>query len=98
MYTIPQWITMLTEEDLNFIKRFVVCSGSLKEMARIYEVTYPTVRSRLNRIIEKITSVDSKKEDAYISLIKKMVLDEKLEFDAAMILIKEYRKERNIDE
>jgi len=27
-----------------------------------------------------------------------MVLDEKLEFDAAMILIKEYRKERNIDE
>ena len=97
MYTIPQWVTILEEEDLNFIKRFVICSGSLKEMARIYEVTYPTVRARLNRIIEQITSVDYKKEDAYIGLIKKMVLEEKLEFDAAMILIKEYRKEKDND-
>lgn len=97
MYTIPQWVTILEEEDLNFIKRFVISSGSLKEMAGIYGVTYPTVRARLNRIIEQITSVDDKKEDAYISLIKKMVLEEKLEFDAAMILIKEYRKEKDND-
>lgn len=97
MYTIPQWVTILEEEDLNFIKRFVISSGSLKEMARIYEVTYPTVRARLNRIIEQITSADDKKEDAYINLIKKMVLEEKLEFDVAMILIKEYRKEKDND-
>ena len=63
-------------------------------MAKIYGVTYPTVRSRLDRVIEQILSSDEKKEDAYISLIKKMVLDEKLEFDAAAVLIQEYRKEK----
>lgn len=94
MKNIPQWITELSEEDLNFIKRFVLSSGSLKEMAKIYGVTYPTVRSRLDRVIEQILSSDEKKEDAYISLIKKMVLDEKLEFDAATVLIQEYRKEK----
>ena len=76
MKNIPQWITELSEEDLNFVKRFVLSSGSLKEMAKIYGVTYPTVRSRLDRVIKQILSSDEKKEDAYISLIKKMVLDE----------------------
>ena len=98
MKNIPQWITELPEEDLNFIKRFVLSSGSLKEMARIYGVTYPTVRSRLDRVIKQILSTDEKKEDAFVNLIKKMVLDEKLEFDAAAILIQEYRKEREKDE
>lgn len=98
MKNIPQWITELSEEDLNFIKRFVLSSGSLKEMAKIYGVTYPTVRSRLDKVIEQILSSDEKKEDAYISLIKKMVLDEKLEFDAATVLIQEYRKEKEKDD
>lgn len=98
MKNIPQWITELSEEDLNFIKRFVLSSGSLKEIAKIYGVTYPTVRSRLDRVIEQILSSDEKKEDAYISLIKKMVLDEKLEFDAAAVLIQEYRKEKEKDD
>lgn len=98
MKNIPQWITELSEEDLNFVKRFVLSSGSLKEMAKIYGVTYPTVRSRLDRVIKQILSSDEKKEDAYISLIKKMVLDEKLEFDAAAVLIQEYRKEKEKDD
>lgn len=94
MNGIPKWIAELPEEDLNFIKRFVLSSGSLKEMAGIYGVTYPTVRSRLDRVIKRIMSSDEKEEEAYISLIKKMVLEEKLEFDAAAILIREYRKEK----
>lgn len=94
MTNIPQWITALADEDLNFIRRFVLSSGSLKEMARIYGVTYPTVRARLDRVIRQITASDEKEEDAYVNLIKKMVLDEKLEFDAATVLIREYRKEK----
>ena len=41
---IPDWIMQLEEEDLAFIKNFVLASGSLKEIAGIYGVTYPTVR------------------------------------------------------
>ena len=98
MRIFPQWLTELTDEDLQFIRRFVLASGSLKEVAKIYGVTYPTVRSRLDRVISQILAADEKKEEAYISLIKKMVLEEKLEFDAAAILIQEYRKEKENDE
>ena len=51
--SLPIWMTNLNDEDIAFIKRFVLSSGSLKEMANQYEVTYPTVRNRLDRLIEK---------------------------------------------
>ena len=40
------WIEDLSEEDLAFIKRFILSSGSLKDMAKQYNVTYPTIRLR----------------------------------------------------
>ena len=40
---IPQWILALEPEDAAFLKNFVLKSGSLKEIARLYEVSYPTV-------------------------------------------------------
>ena len=52
------WIDFLSEEDLAFIKRFVLASGSLKEMAKAYRISYPTVRLRLDRLIQKIEIVD----------------------------------------
>ena len=53
-----QWTELLAEEDLSFIKRFVLASGSLKEMAKLYGVTYPTIRLRLDRLIGKIEVFD----------------------------------------
>jgi len=52
------WLDFLGDEDLAFIKRFVLASGSLKEMAKAYGISYPTVRLRLDRLIEKIKVVD----------------------------------------
>lgn len=89
---VPEWILNLEEEELNFIKSFVLNSGSLKEMASIYEVTYPTVRLRLDRLIQKIKLGDKVEEDSYISLIKKYAIDEKIDFETAKVLINEYRK------
>lgn len=88
----PKWLQNLDKEDLVFIKRFLLSSGSLKEVARQYDVTYPTVRTRLNKLIEKIKLSDNDEDDAYISLIKRLVIDEQLEFDGAKILIDEYKK------
>ena len=48
------WIEHLADEDLAFIRRFVLASGSLKEIARVYGISYPTVRLRLDRLINKI--------------------------------------------
>ena len=85
-------IENLDDAEIDFIKRFILESGSLKEMAAIYGVSYPTVRLRLDRIIEKIKLSD--KEDlSYVSLIKSMAIDGKITLDAAEILIEEYKKE-----
>ena len=52
------WLDFLSDEDLAFVKRFVLSSGSLKAMAKAYGITYPTVRLRLDRLIAKIKVVD----------------------------------------
>ena len=93
MKEVPTWITELEEDELHFIKRFVLASGSLKEMADIYGVTYPTVRNRLNMVISKIKLSDENREDPYVSLIKKLVMEGKVDFEAATVLIHTYRKQ-----
>ena len=70
----PEWLASLDEEDVSFIKRFVLASGSLKEIAGIYGVTYPTVRLRLDRLIQKIRLGEQADEEPYIALIKRCLL------------------------
>ncbi len=53
------WLAGLSDEDVSFVKRFVLASGSLKELAKAYGITYPTVRIRLDRLIEKVKVLDS---------------------------------------
>lgn len=53
------WIDRLSDEERNFLKRFVLASGSLKGLAEEYRVSYPTIRLRLDRLIEKIKILDS---------------------------------------
>lgn len=89
---IPEWIGGLEEEDIIFMKKFILASGSLKEIANQYGVTYPTVRLRLDKLIQKIQIADHNTNEPYISLIKKLAVDDKLDFDTAKILINEYKK------
>ncbi len=91
--TLPEWIANLEEEDLSFIKNFILASGSLKEIASLYEVSYPTVRLRLDRLIQKIRISDQHSDEPYISLIKKMAVNEKIDVDTAKTLIRAYRKQ-----
>lgn len=92
LQVIPEWIVNLEDEDVSFIKRFLLASGSLKEMARQYEVTYPTVRLRLDRLIQKIRINDDTESEPYIALIKRLAVNDKLDFDTAKVLISEYKK------
>lgn len=41
-----------TEQDL--LLEFVLLSGSLKALAKSYGVSYPTIRARLDRLIERL--------------------------------------------
>ena len=89
---VPDWMVNLEDEDIAFIKKFILNSGSLKKMAKEYDVTYPTVRLRFDKLIQKIEIEDRIEEDSYISLIKRYAVDEKIDFDTAKVLISEYRK------
>ena len=92
---IPLWITELETDELKFIRNFVLASGSLKEMAQSYGVSYPTVRSRLNSVIEKIKISEENQEDPYEKLIKRLAIEGKVDFEAATVLIQEYRSKRD---
>ena len=89
---VPEWMAELEEEDVAFIRRFLLASGSLKEVAGEYGVSYPTVRLRLDRLIQKIRLADDRAADPYVALIKRLAVSEKIDFDAAKLLISEYRK------
>lgn len=92
MDVFPEWLNNLEDEDISFIKKFLLSSGSLKEVANIYGVTYPTVRLRLDRLIQKIQISEDNANEPYISLIKRMAVNEKIDFDTAKVLISEYKK------
>ena len=94
MDALPIWMSELEEEDTVFIKKFIIASGSLKEVAAQYGVTYPTVRLRLDRLIQKIKLTEDTAADPYIATIKRLVVSERLDFDTAKLLISEYKKIR----
>ena len=89
----PKWLSVLSEEEIHFIKRFVLASGSLKDLAKQYEVSYPTLRIRLNRLIKKIEIADdSEKENPFLLKIRLMVAEGTLTQAAARALIKAYEE------
>lgn len=59
LYPLPS-LTSISLEDQEFILEFVRTSGSLKEMATILGVSYPTVRNRLDEIIAKLNTKTGK--------------------------------------
>ena len=91
---VPAWMAELEEEDMAFIRRFLLASGSLKEVAAQYSVTYPTVRLRLDRLIQKVRMAEDFSEEPYVALIKRLAVDDKLDVDTAKLLIGAYRKQK----
>jgi hypothetical protein len=90
-----RWIDHLSEEDLAFVKRLVLASGSLKEVAGGYGISYPTVRLRLDRLIAKITVLES--EDAqsdFERVLRAQHAEGNIDADTLKTLLVAYRKER----
>jgi len=52
-YELPALVS-LSADDQAFILDFIKASGSLKEMAKLLRLSYPTVRNRLDEIIERV--------------------------------------------
>ncbi|MBU2998070.1 DUF2089 domain-containing protein [Cellulophaga baltica] len=52
-FNLPK-ILQLSPEDQEFVLQFVLNSGSLKKMAIQMDISYPTMRNKLDEIIEAL--------------------------------------------
>jgi hypothetical protein len=74
--TLPAWLMFLGTEDTQFLRRFLLASGSLKALAQDYGVSYPTVRGRLDRLIAKVRAAeDPKVSDPFERKLRVLVAD-----------------------
>ena len=88
------WTQGLSNEDLAFIKRFVLVSGSLKELAKAYDISYPTVRLRLDRLIDKIKILDSHEiTTEFERLLRVLYAEGKIDMDTLNAVLNMHRKE-----
>lgn len=85
------WFFSLEKEEQEFLKRFILASGSLKQLAKEYEVSYPTVRIRVDKIIEKIKLSDNNRDTFEINIMQ-MVIDEKISLDSAKEIIRKHKE------
>ena len=86
------WIAQLSDEDLQFLRRFVLGSGSLKAIAEEYGVSYPTVRARLDRLIAKVEAAsDPRITDPFARKLKLLVADGALPSPLARELLDAHR-------
>lgn len=90
-----RWVDALEDEDVMFIKRFILFSGSLKDLAEAYQVSYPTLRLRLDRLIEKIKVLDSQKiDDEFERQLRAQFADGKLEAPVFKKLLAAYQNQK----
>jgi hypothetical protein len=88
------WTSPLSEEDLAFVRRFVLASGSLKELASAYGISYPTVRLRLDRLIEKIKVFeDPRVSSEFERVIRACYADGRLDKETLSRLVDAHRRE-----
>lgn len=52
-FEVPTLARLSLEEQL-FVTAFVRCHGSIKRMEELFEISYPTVKNRLNAIVAKL--------------------------------------------
>src|SRR5262252_10835795 len=51
-------LAQLPAEDQTFVAAFVRCHGSIKQMEKLFGVSYPTIKNRLNRISGQLPFIE----------------------------------------
>lgn len=93
--SIPAWVEVLGDEDLQFLRRFLVASGSLKALALEYGVSYPTVRARLDRLIAKVRAAEEPHlSDPFERKLRVLVADGQIPAGIARELLDAHRAAR----
>lgn len=65
-------LARLSAEDREFVELFVLSAGSLKEVGKILNLSYPTVRARLDRVIVNLQELNSDRRDERMEIISRV--------------------------
>ena len=84
----------LTEEELDLVLQLVLASGSLKDLARVYQVSYPTIRAKVDRLIARVQQiVGGASPDPMMQLLADLVERGEITVSAARSLRDLYRQQ-----
>jgi hypothetical protein len=85
----------LTEEELDLVLQLVLASGSLKDLAHAYQVSYPTIRSKVDRLIERVQQiVGGTTPDPMMQLLANLVERGEITVSAARAVRDLYRQQK----
>jgi len=70
-FELPQ-LARLAMDDQIFITAFVRSHGSIKEMERIFGVSYPTIKARLNRIAGGLEFVETNPTPSKAEILERL--------------------------
>jgi hypothetical protein len=70
-FELPQ-LARIPLEDQVFIMAFVRCQGSIKEMEQVFGVSYPTIKSRLNRIAQSLEFVETNPKPSHAETLDRL--------------------------
>ena len=70
-FELPQ-LARLDMDDQIFITAFVRAHGSIKEMERIFGVSYPTIKSRLTRIANSLEFVETNPTPSKAEILERL--------------------------
>lgn len=88
----------LDDEDLEFVLKIVLASGSLKELAKQCGVSYPTIRARLDRLISRLQAlVEGRELDPMAELLADYIERHELSPAAARKILKLHRDNVEIE-
>jgi hypothetical protein len=94
----PGWqhpLLALNEEELDLVLQLVLASGSLKDLARVYQVSYPTIRLRVDRVIGRLRQfANGAKPDPMMQLLAELVERGEITVPAARSVRDLYRQEK----
>jgi len=89
----PLPLRQLGDDDLEFVQRLVLASGSLKELAGAYGVSYPTIRARLDKLIDRLRAlVEGRPPDPMADRLADLIARGEVAPSAAQAVLNLHRK------
>lgn len=70
-FELPQ-LARLAIDDQIFVTAFVRSHGSIKEMERVFGVSYPTIKSRLTRVADSLEFVETNPTPSKAEILERL--------------------------